>query len=236
LSSYRLPIDSFVQSQTYQALFPEPSAQVMKIRFRHALEAIRPELSERFVYLQARWREGLAAEDKRKALNAEIVANNMSWDGLREGFAEEYWVTSQQVRIAQLQCEISAEQILLTLDGIVTTLVQGLTGKDEPLGVGLELIAGVRLDNLLDAAGNYTRHRSEWLAAMRAQISLSRRQLASINRLGKVLSGNPSIAGLDAANTLMSSPYPMVAALDVIADYASRGDPRAMPFAGRVDH
>jgi len=217
LRHYRDPLVPEMKIQIHRQLYRFRNAEALRFAFRQMLETVRPWMTETVSRINQTYHVGRVNQTTAEVKLADIGKRpGLTWN---EGEIGEYALPSRAAYVAAMQVELDAELTLLTLDGIVTGLVNALTLEDRPLGVGGALEGDVRLDVLLDAAANFVRHRSEWLTAVRDGRPLERRQLESIEPLARSISGNAKLSSGAAASFLFDFPMPMLAVLDIIAGY-----------------
>ena len=216
---YREPLDEFLLPINMRLPHAHPHPDAMKLSVRHNLEAIRPSMARMFSDVQEQYQRGVKALAAERAFLGEVEANNMSWEGLDK---ERYSAASSTKQKAMLDCEILSEALLLGFDMVVTFVVTELTGKEKCPDLGEVTAHGVRLDRLLDAFGNYIRHRYEWRRQRYLNEPFERNQSYSIEALALALTGKV-LTGPDAVQAVMDTPMPATATLDIVADFEHNG-------------
>ncbi len=188
---------------------------------RHAFEVVRPCLASDIERINARYADGMVAEDKEKAFLAEIGRREgLQWKPGEEAI---YGPITQAAYEAASEVELLSERVLLQLDGIATSITVMLTLEEYVVGCGPVLYGGVRLDAALDAAANYVRHKSEWIRVRNDRAAFTPKQMTSIRNLARLLTDDVTIDGDAAVAAVLDAPMPMFAVLDMIADYEHHG-------------
>lgn len=126
---------------------------------------------------------------------------------------------TERLRAARA-AEGGAEAILRVMDDLITSIVITFTGSECPLRVGPD-VSGEKLDVLLDAIGNYLRHRQEWRMAYTDGKTFERRQLKSMEPIARVISGDRDVSGNAAFAIIAEEQFPMLRILDALSDYSS---------------
>jgi len=190
-----------------------------KIQFRDVLDANAADLRPTFDRLAEDYRSGLAAQRAwDEQLDRVRARPGLRW--LPE--EEEPALLGQQERLrAARAAEADAEIILRTMDDLLSSVVTAYTGKDKPLDLGPALVAEVSVDRLLDAVGNYVRHRPEWELTMLERGAFTKQQLDSIRPLARVLTGHADIDGIEAYKALIEEPMPSLRVLDLLSGYTN---------------
>lgn len=129
-----------------------------------------------------------------------------------------------RVRGAQRMVELSAQTMLLVLDGFLSEIRFSLTGSDICRDDGPELRNGVSVDRALDAAGNYVRHSHEWFSHDWKPTWPQGQQLRSIQAIAKLFAPYSIDNEQDAYMAFTRVSYPMSSILDLLSDYENRGN------------
>ncbi|MGP6157436.1 MAG: hypothetical protein ACLPYS_08015 [Vulcanimicrobiaceae bacterium] len=126
----------------------------------------------------------------------------------------------EKLRVARAM-EACAEIILRTLDDLLSMIVVAFNGRETSLNVGPALPPGIPLCQVLDAVGDYVRHRSEWRITYNEKKEVKRTQLTSIRPLARVISGRAEVDGYRAYDILIQERSPMLRILDSLSGYSA---------------
>ena len=113
-----------------------------------------------------------------------------------------------RVRAAQRMVELSAQTLILALDGLLSEIRFSLSDSDVCRDDGPELRNGVTVDRALDAAGNYMRHSHEWFSHDWKPTWPQGQQLVSIRAIAKLFAPYPIDDEQDAYMAFTQVAYP----------------------------
>jgi hypothetical protein len=192
---------------------------VAKRSFRDVLEANAAILGPLFERLEEDYRTGSASQRAwdEQADRVKSRPDLMWQDGEIEAVGPHQ---DERLRAARA-AEAAAEVILRSMDDLLTSVVVAFTGKELPLDVGQAVAPGVPLDRVLDAVGNYIRHRQGWRDIAQSGREFMKQHMDSIRPLARVISERADIDGLEAYQALVEEPFPMLRVLDALSGYTT---------------
>lgn len=213
----RPPIASEHKTVEHRLYYHSQHPAVAKMQFRYVLEAKSVILRPIFDRLEADYVTGAASQqvwdDQIRRVGSRT---DLMW---HEGEIEAVGAHHEERLRAARAVEAAAEMILRSMDDALTSIVVAFTGEEYVLDVAQEVPPGVKVDRLLDAVGNYMRHRQEWRQVAQTGGAFENRHLKSIRPLARVVSGRAEVDGLEAHQVLSDEPFPMLRVLDALSGY-----------------
>jgi hypothetical protein len=214
----RPPIAPEHHTVEHRLFYHMDDARVALMSFRDVLEANDPVLIPIFERLKEDYRTGSLAQSEMDAQMSRVRNRpGLTWTDEELQALPSY--QPERLRAARAT-EAGAEIILRAADDVLSSVVIAFTGKDSPLDVGPN-VGSEKVDRLLDAVGNYMRHRQEWRFFQAAGKAFTKQQSASILPLGRALSGDSTISVDLAFMTIVDEPFPLLRILDMLSGYSS---------------